>query len=86
VDEEYSWAELGTLHIISLNLTLTAYQYAREQCAFCSQGFAIWVCAEDLNPEWWSRHRAAAASFLPVGYVLQVYAWIALKLASMIAL
>jgi len=62
VDEEYSRTGIGTMHISSLNITLDVTQYDREPCAICSNGFAIWVCAEDLNPEWWGQQRASAAN------------------------
>jgi len=35
-----------------------------EKCPICSNGFAIWVCAEDLNPEWWGQQSGSAASHI----------------------
>jgi len=76
VDEEYSRTGIGTIHISSLNLTFDAAQYHREPCAICSNEFAIWVCAEDLNPEWWGQQRASAANFVPRDIRVMFYNWV----------
>jgi len=62
-DEDFSWIRAETLLITSVNLTFTTSLYHKETCASCMHGFAIWVCAEDLNPKWWSQQRASAASY-----------------------
>jgi len=65
VDEEFVITDKETLHIRSLNLTFDKAQYELEICIGCSQGNAIWVCAEDLNPDWWKQHVTSSASFVP---------------------
>jgi len=85
VDEEYSRTGLGTIHISSLNLTFNPAQYDREPCAICSNGFAIWVCAEDLNPEWWGQQRASAANIVSKDIHMIFYYWVLLIAANIAA-
>ena len=64
VNEEYTWTSQGFILITSVNLTLDNNQYDLEPCAMCSHDNAIWVCAQDLNPEWWSQQGVSVASFV----------------------
>jgi len=52
---------LENLFIGKLNVTLDHSQYKVEDCALstCPSGFAVWVCAEDFNPDWWAKYVAS---------------------------
>jgi len=85
VNDEYSWTNLGTLLIHSVNLTFAPTQYHKETCDSCMHGLAIWVCAEDLNPTWWGQQSQSAASFIGKGICLLFYMWTSLIIAYCIA-
>jgi len=62
-DMEFEGLKGAQLHIRSLNVTLDPTQYDKENCVTCPLKFAVWICAEDFNPDWWRKHVLSSARY-----------------------
>ena len=66
-------ARSGVLFVSSLNVSFNKYQFYKEECATCPQGFAAWVCAEDFNLAWWRKNMYSSAPELGDALHVGVY-------------